>query len=75
MNAVVPVDPDVPGDRVRTAELLAGPARTRAVRRRVLDAQLARLVLRGGDVGPAARDAAVRAIRVAARLEHDQLEW
>jgi hypothetical protein len=58
-----------------TAEPLAGWARTQQVRRRVLDAQLTRLGVRVGDADLAARDAAVRAVRLTARLERNELEW
>jgi hypothetical protein len=49
--------------------------RTEAVRRRVLVAQLARLTERAVDTDPAALDAADRCVRLAARLEQDDLAW
>ena len=49
--------------------------RTQQVRRRVLHVQLARLAARVGDTDLAARDAAARTLRLASRLEHDELAW
>ena len=45
----------------------------RLVRRRVLIAQLARLAERAVDTNPAALDAAARGVRLASRLEHNEL--
>jgi hypothetical protein len=59
----------------RTAALRARDADARAVRRRVLEVQLSRLLSRVQAGGPSAADAAVRAERLAARLECDELEW
>jgi len=62
-------------DVLQTAAAPSGRERMEVVRRRVLIAQLARLADRAVDAGPASRDAAARAVRVAQRLKHDELEW
>ena len=54
---------------------LDGWGRTQQVRRRVLRAQLARLAGRVGDTDLAARDAAARTLRLASRLERNELAW
>lgn len=54
--------------------LLVRDASRRAVRRRILEAQLSRLLHRMDD-GPSAADAADRAARLAARLERDDFDW
>jgi hypothetical protein len=56
------------------AALQAREASRRVVRRRILEAQLSRL-LRRIDGGPSASDAADRAARLIARLERDDLDW
>jgi hypothetical protein len=59
----------------QAAEFLAGWGRTREVRRRVLDTQLVRLAARVGGTDRIARDAAARSVRLASRLEHNELAW
>jgi hypothetical protein len=56
------------------AALLVRDAWRRDVRRRILEAQLSRL-LRRLDDGPSAADTADRAARLAARLERDDFDW
>jgi len=60
---------------LRAAGEPSGRKRIEVVRRRVLIAQLDRLTERAVNSDPASRDAAARAVRLAARLEHDELEW
>jgi hypothetical protein len=62
-------------DEVHTAADPRSRNRTQAVRRRVLVAQLARLAERAADTDPASLDAAARCVRLASRLEHDDLAW
>ncbi len=57
------------------APLVAATERARQMRRRVLTLQLSRLAGRAGAADAAARDAASRAVRVASRLERDELYW
>ncbi|WP_409329104.1 hypothetical protein [Trujillonella humicola] len=54
---------------------MAATERARQMRRRVLTLQLSRLAGRAGAADAAARDAASRAVRVASRLERDELYW
>jgi hypothetical protein len=56
------------------AALLVSDASRREVRRRILEAQLSRLLRRMAD-DPSAADAANRAARLAARLERDDFGW
>jgi hypothetical protein len=56
------------------AALLVTDAGRREVRRRILEAQLSRLVRRMDD-GPSAADTADRAARLVARLERDDFDW
>ena len=60
---------------LQTAAAPSGRERMEVVRRRVLTAQLARLTERAVSTDLASRDAAARAVRVAARLEHNELDW
>ena len=62
-------------DGLRTAAFPSDRGRTEAVRRRVLLAQLARLAERAVGTNPAALDAAARGVRLALRLERNQLAW
>jgi hypothetical protein len=57
-----------------TVALRVRDAGRREIRRRILEAQLSRL-LRRVDAGPSAVDAADRAARLIASLEHDDLDW
>jgi hypothetical protein len=77
-----PLPPDSSwGDAADVSDVLhmaADPSsrnRTEAVRRRVLVAQLARLAERAVDTDPASLDAAARCVRLASRLEHNDLAW
>jgi hypothetical protein len=59
----------------QAAEFLAGWGRTQEVRRRVLDVQLARLADRISGPDMVARDAGARSVRLASRMERDELGW
>lgn len=63
---------DAPADAVDPP---LGWTRTQQVRRRVLNVQLARLAFRLGDTDLAALDAAARTVRLASRLERNELTW
>jgi hypothetical protein len=56
------------------ARLVRG-AHVRRVRRPILEVQLLRLLGRARQGGPSGADAAVRAERLIARLERDDLDW
>jgi hypothetical protein len=68
---------DVPegADAAATAALPPGCEHTEEVRRRVLIAQLERLAERVVDTDPVSLDAAARGVRLASRLEHNDLAW
>ncbi len=57
------------------SEVLTEKEHTRQVRRRVLDAQLARLAGRADGATLTGRDAAARVLRLSARLERGDFGW
>jgi hypothetical protein len=57
------------------AALQVRDAHVRHVRRPILEVQLSRLLSRAHEGGASGADAAVRAERLIARLERDDLDW